>query len=65
MGRCAWGSDDREAYHVRCVRVEPLITATVLQTTATVARVELVDIYTTYYWLHPAQAIPEHEEVAH
>lgn len=50
---------------MRGVRVESTITAAVLQTTATVARVELVDIYTRYYWLHPAQAIPEHEEVAH
>lgn len=65
MGRCAWGSADREAYHMRGVRVESTVTAAVPQTTATVARVELVDIYTTYYWLHPAQAIPEHEEVAH
>lgn len=34
-----------------------------VESTVTVARVELVDIYTTYYWLHHAQAIPEHEEV--
>ena len=34
-----------------------------LQTNINTADVELIDIFTTRFWLHPAQIIEVHEEV--
>lgn len=38
-------------------------TGVMLSPTATTAITELVDIYTVYYWLHPGQAMAQHQEV--
>ena len=45
------------------VRLEPTSTRAAVQAAATAAAVELIDIYTTYYWLYPGQIMPEHREV--
>lgn len=39
------------------------MTSVILEPTTTRAGIELVDIYSIYYWLHPAQFAAEHREV--
>ena len=61
-----WGAErnvDWEAHRMTDVRMEPTAARTMLQSTATAATVEGIGIYTTYYWLHPGQCVPVHQEV--
>lgn len=45
------------------VILEPTTTSAVVAPTVTRAHIELVDIHSIYYWLHPAQFAAEHREV--
>lgn len=45
------------------VILEPTTTSAHVEDTVTAAGIELVDIYSIYYWLHPAQFAAEHREV--
>ncbi len=39
------------------------MTSVILEPTTTGVNIELIDIYSIYYWLHPAQFAAEHREV--
>lgn len=43
--------------------VAPTVTRAHVEDTVTAAGIELVDIHSIYYWLHPAQFAAEHQEV--
>jgi hypothetical protein len=45
------------------VKMEPATTMATVQSTTTDAAVAAIGICTTYYWLHPGQCVPVHQEV--
>lgn len=49
--------------HETAVQIEPTANAVSVDAAETIAVIEAVDISTTYYWLHPGQTLPEHQEV--
>lgn len=63
MGRGAERATHGEAYHMTDVKMEPATTMATVQSTTTDAAVAAIGICTTYYWLHPGQCVPVHQEV--
>jgi hypothetical protein len=45
------------------VGMQATTTSAHVQDAATGVNIELIDIYSIYYWLHPAQFAAEHREV--
>ncbi len=45
------------------VLLEPTTTRAHVRDATTGVDIELIDIYSIYYWLHPAQFAAEHQEV--
>ena len=43
--------------------IETTINGMEIEPTATNAEIELIDIYTEYYYLHSAQVVEQHKEV--